>query len=172
MLKKTSADVKKRVVFRIVSSLIFREKATKSHAKWMKTILVHKNQQNITRRTLFLSKKPIFSEFWGPPWVLPDLLGPPGKFPKSFFFLIHGQLRLITTVDGLREASGRTLGCFQAPPGGASRRPQGMILHRFWNQFCTSETNQKCKKCRKFAGPPVQRRVRSWSNLPCCKISI
>ena len=58
---------KKRVVFPIVRSLIFREKASKSHAKRMKTILVHKNRQKITRGTLLFRKKTIFSEFLGSP---------------------------------------------------------------------------------------------------------
>ena len=60
MLKKTSANAKKRVAFFIACSLLFRDKSSKSHAKRMKTILVHKNQQKITRATLLFSKKTIF----------------------------------------------------------------------------------------------------------------
>ena len=69
MLKNTSADAEKRVVFFIIFSSIFREKMTKNHAKRVKTILVHKNRQKITRGPLLLSKKTIFSEFLGSPRV-------------------------------------------------------------------------------------------------------
>ena len=133
---------KKHIVFCTAFSLIFREKSSKNQAKRMKTILVHKNRQKITRGTLLFSKKTVFSEFLGCPWVPRGLLGRPGKFPKSLISLIHGQLRLKTTVDGLREASGRLRG--------ASRRPQGTILRLFLVQFCTSERNKKYKKCRDY----------------------
>ena len=120
---------KKRVVFPIVCSLIFRGKASKIHAKRMKTILVFKNHHKITRGTLLFSKKTLFSEFLGSPWIPRGLLGRPGKFPKSLIFLIHGQLRLKTTVDGLREASGRPARCLQAPPGYDFASIFGSILH-------------------------------------------
>ena len=138
MSKKNKRRCEKRIVFSIVCSLIFREKASKSHAKRMKTILQHKNRQKITRGKLLFSKKTLFSNFLGFPWVPRGVLGRPGKFLKSLIFLIHVQLRLKTTVDGLREASGR--------PPDASRRPQGWILRRFLDQFCTSETNKKMQK--------------------------
>ena len=120
---------KKRVVFSIVCSLIFRKKSSKSYAKRMKTILVHKNRQKITRGTLLFSKKTIFSQFLGSPWVPGGLPGRPGKFPKSLISLIHGQLRLKTTVDGLRETSGRPPSCLQAPPGYDFTSIFGSILH-------------------------------------------
>ena len=120
---------RKRVVLPIVCSLIFRGKASKSHAKRMKTILVFKNHHKITRGTLLFSKKTLFSEFFGSPWIPRGLLGRPGKFPKSVIFLIHGQLRLKTTVDGLREASGRPPRCLQAPPGYDFALIFGSILH-------------------------------------------
>ena len=129
MMKKTSADGKKRIVFPIVCSLIFRGKASKIHAKRMKTILVFKNRHKITRGTLLLSKKTIFSEFWGSPWIPRGLLGRPCKFLKSLIFLIHGQLRLKTKVDGLQEASGRLPRCFQKPPGYDFKSIFGIILH-------------------------------------------
>ena len=125
-----------------VFSLIFHEKSTNNHAKRVKTIFVHKNRQKITRGTLSFSKKTIFSEFLGSHWVSRGLPGRPGEFPKSLISLIHGQLRLKTTVDGLREASGRLRG--------ASRRPPGTILRLFLVQFCTSERNKKYKKCRDY----------------------
>ena len=138
MSKKNKRRCEKRIVFSIVCSLLFREKACKSHAKRMITMLQHKNRQKITRGKLLFSKKTLFSNFLGFPWVPRGVLGRPGKFLKSLIFLIHGQLRLKTTVDGLREASGR--------PPDASRRPQGWTLRRFLDQFCTSETNKKMQK--------------------------
>ena len=134
---------KKRVVFSIVCSLIFREKASKSHAKRMKTILVHKNRQKITRGTLLFSKKTIFSEFLGSPWVPGGLPGRPGKLTKSLISLIHGQLRLKTTVDGLREASGRLPRCLQASPGYDFASIFGSIL--------ISKTNPKMQKVLKIS---------------------
>ena len=129
MWKKTSADAKNRIVFSIACSLIFREKASKSHAKRMKTILQHKNRQKITRGKLLFSKKTLFSKFLGFPWVPRGVLGRPGKFLKSLIFLIHGQLRLKTTVDGLREASGRPPRCLQATPGYDFASIFASILH-------------------------------------------
>ena len=67
MLKKTSDDVKKRIVFFIVFSSIFLEKTLENHAKRVKTILVHKNQQKIARGTLLFSKETLFSKFLEPP---------------------------------------------------------------------------------------------------------
>ena len=129
MSKKNKRRCEKRIVFSIVCSLIFREKASKSHAKRMKTILQHKNRQKITRGKLLFSKKTLFSKFLGFPWVPRGVLGRPGKFLKSLIFLIHGQLRLKTTVDGLREASGRPPRCLQAPPGYDFASIFGSILH-------------------------------------------
>ena len=95
----------------------------------MKTILQHKNRQKITRGKLLFSKKTLFSKFLGFPWVPRGVLGRPGKFLKSLIFLIHGQLRLKTTVDGLREASGRPPKCLQAPPGYDFAAIFGSTLH-------------------------------------------
>ena len=120
---------KKRIVFSIVCSLIFREKASKSHAKRMKTILVHKNRQKITRGTLFFSKNTLFSQFLGSPRVPKGLPGRPGKFTKSLIFLIHGELRPKTSPGGLREASGRPRRSPQAPSGYDFASIFGSILH-------------------------------------------
>ena len=67
MLKKTSDDAKKRIVFFIDFSSIFREKSTENHAKSVETSFVHKNRRKRTFGTPFFSKKSIFSEFWFPP---------------------------------------------------------------------------------------------------------
>ena len=74
-------------------------------------------------------KKTIFSEFLGSPRVPRGVSGRPGKFTKSFIFLIYGQLRLKTRVDGLREASGRPRRSPQAPSGYDFASIFGSILH-------------------------------------------
>ena len=117
MLKKTSDDAKKRIVFSIDFSSIFREKSTGNHAKSAETGFVHKNRRKSTFGTPFFSKKSIFIEFLGSPRVPRGVPGRPRNVPKSLIFLIHGQFRLKTSPDGLREASGRPRSSPQAPPG-------------------------------------------------------
>ena len=117
MLKKTSDDTKNRIVFFIDFSSIFREKYTKNRAKSVETSFVHKNRRKSTFGTPFFSKKSIFSEFLGSPRVPRGVPGRPRNVPKSLIFLMHGQFRLKTSPDGLREASGRPRSSPQAPPG-------------------------------------------------------
>ena len=117
MLKKTSDDVKKHIVFFIDFSSIFREKSTENRAKSVKTSLMHTNRRKITFGTPFFSKKTIFSEFLGSPRVPRAVPGRPGKFTKSLIFLIHGELRPKTSPGGLREASGRPRRSPQVPSG-------------------------------------------------------
>ena len=117
MLKKTSDDAKKRIVFFIIFSSIFREKSTKNRANSVETSFVHKNRRKSTFGTPFFSKKSIFSDFLGSPRVPRGVPGRPRNVPKSLIFLIHGQFRLKTSPDGLREASGRPRSSPQAPPG-------------------------------------------------------
>ena len=138
MLKKTSDDVKKRIVFFIDCSSTFREKPTENRAKSVETSFVHRNRRKSTFETPLFSKKSIFSEFLGSPRVPRAVPGRPGKFTKSLIFLIHGELRLKTT----RTASRRP----QEGPGGLPRRPQGTILHRFFDRFWTSKTSEKIQK--------------------------
>ena len=129
MLKKTSDDAKKRIVFFIDFSSIFREKSTENHAKSVETSFVHKNRRKSTFGTPFFSKKSIFSEFLGSPRVPRAVPGRPGKFTKSLIFLIHGELRPKTSPGGLREASGRPRRSPQAPSGYDFASIFGSILH-------------------------------------------
>ena len=121
MLKKASADVKKCIAFFIGFSSFFRKKSTENRAESVKTSFVHKNRQ--------FRKKSIFNEFLGSPRVPRGVSGRPGKFTKSLIFLIHGELRLKTKVDGLREASGRPRRSPQAPSGYDFASIFGSILH-------------------------------------------
>ena len=129
MLKKTSDDAKKHIVFFIDFSSIFREKSTKNRAKSVETSFVHKNRRKSTFGTPFFSKNSIFSEFLGSPRIPRAVPGRPGKFTKSLIFLIHGELRPKTSPGGLREASGRARRSPQAPSGYNFALIFGSILH-------------------------------------------
>ena len=129
MLQKTSDDVKKRIVFFIDFSSIFREKSTENCAKSMETSFVHKNRQKSTFGTPFFSKRSSFSKFLGSPRVPRAVPGRPGKLMKSLIFLIHGELRPKTSPGGLREASGRPRRSPQAPSGYYFASIFGSILH-------------------------------------------
>ena len=137
MLKKTSGGAKKRIVFFIDFSSIFREKSTKNHAKSVETSFVHKNRRKSTFGTPFFSKKSIFSEFLGSPRVPRAVPGRPRKFTKSMVNCVRKRVR---------AASGRP----QEGPGAPPRRPQGTILRRFSDQFCTSKTNENIQKVLKI----------------------
>ena len=138
MLKKTSDAAKKRIAFFIDFSSIFREKSTENHAKSVETSFLHKNRRKSTFRTPFFSKKSIFSEFLASPRVPRAVPGRPGKFTnRSFFSFMVNCAR-----KRARAASGRP----REGPGGPPRRPQGTILRRFLDRFCTSTTNEKTYK--------------------------
>ena len=129
MLKKTSDDAKKHIVFFIDFSSIFRDKSTKNRAKSVETSFVHKNRRKSTFGTPFFSKKSIFSEFLGSPRLPWAVLGRPRKFIKSLIILIHSEIRQKTSPGGLREASGRPRRSPQAPSGYDFASIFGSILH-------------------------------------------
>ena len=139
MLKKTSDDAKKHIVFFIDFSSNFREKSAENHAKSVETSFVHKNRRKSTFGTPFFSKKSIFSEFLGSPRVPRAVPGRPGKFTKSLIFLIHGELRPKTRPDGLRKAP-------EVPPGALRVR----FCVDFSDRFCTSKTNENIQKVLKI----------------------
>ena len=122
MLKKTSDDVKKRVVFFIDFSSILREKSMENRAKSMTNAIVHKNRETIASGTPFFSKETIFGESLGPPWVASALPGRPGSVPKSLIFRIFSNFLLACR--------------FRAAPGVSWDR-FGSIFHRFSVDFGT-----------------------------------
>ena len=89
----------------------------KSCKKRGNQLCAQKSTKQHVRNAVFLAKKSIFSEFLGSPRVPRAVPGRPGKLTKSLIFLIHGELRLKTSPDGLREASGRPRRSPQAPSG-------------------------------------------------------
>ena len=140
MLKKTSADVKKRIAFFIDFSSIFRGKSTENRSKSVKTSFMHKNwekkKSRLERR--FLAKNRFLANFWalpGSPGASRD--DPENSQNRSFFsFMVNCAWKRA------RTASGRP----QEGPRGPPRRPQGTILHRFSDRFCTSKTNENIQK--------------------------
>ena len=138
MLKKTSDDAKKRIVFFIDFSSIFREKSKENHAKSVETSFVHKNRRKSTFGTPFFAKNRFLANFWAPPGSPgPSREDPENSQNRAFFSFMVNCAR-----KRAREASGRP----QEGPGGPPRRPQGTILRRFSDRFCTSKTNENIQK--------------------------
>ena len=97
MLKKTSDAVKKRIVFFMDFSSIFREKSTENRAKSVETSFVHKKIDEKARsERRFFSKKTIFCEILGSPENEPGR--PPGGLRKAPEVL-PGALRVRFCVD-------------------------------------------------------------------------
>ena len=114
-------------------SLIFHRFFEKNRRKimqkaWKPALCAKIDEKAPSERRLF-SKKSIFREFLGSPWVPRGLSGRPGNVPKSLMSLIHCQFRLQTSPDGLREASGRPRRSPQAPSGYDFASIFGSILH-------------------------------------------
>ena len=64
MLKKTSGDAKKRIVFFIDFSSIFREKSTENRAKSVgNQLCAQKIDENARSERRFLAKNQIFANF-------------------------------------------------------------------------------------------------------------
>ena len=138
--EKNQATMRKNTSFFSVDfSSIFREKSTENHAKRVETSFVHKNRRKSTFGTSFFSKQSIFSEFLGSPRV-PRAV-PENLQNRSFFSFMVNCAR-----KRARAASGRP----QEGPGGPPRRPQGTILRRFSDRFCTSKTNENIQKVLKI----------------------
>ena len=123
MLKKTSDDAKKRIVFFIEKN---RRKIVQ---KAWKPALCTKIDEKTRSERRFFRKKSIFGEFLGSPRVPRAVPRRPGKVTKSLIFLIHGELRPKTSPGGLREASGRPRRSPQAPSGYDFASIFGSILH-------------------------------------------
>ena len=141
MLKKTSGEAKKRIIFFIDFSSIFREKSTENHAKSVETSFVHKNRRKNTFGTPS-AKNRFLANFWAPPGSPgPSRDDPENSQNRSFFSFMVNCAR-----KRARAASGRP----REGPGGPPRRPQGTILRRFSDRFCTSKTNENIQKVLKI----------------------
>ena len=125
MLKKTSDDAKNTPFFSLIFHRFFEKNQRKIVQKEWKPALCTKIDEKARSERRFLAK----NRFLGSPRVPRAVPGQPGKFTKSFIFLIHGELRPKTSPGGLREASGRPWRSPQAPSGYDFASIFGSILH-------------------------------------------
>ena len=101
---------------------------------WKPTLCITIDEKARSERR-FLAKNRFLANFWAPPGSPgPSRDDPENSQNRSLFsFVVNcGRKRA-------RTASGRP----QEGPGGPPRRPQGTILRRFSDRFCTSKTNEK-----------------------------
>ena len=131
---------KKHIVFLIVFSAIFREKSTKNNAKRVKTILVHKNRQKITRGTLLFSKNNDFFEIFGVPLGPQGASGTTREIAKIAHF--SRSWSIARENDGGRPRGGLEKAP-EAPPGALSVR----FCVDLWIRFAHQKQTKKRKKC-------------------------
>ena len=120
----------------------FRETSTKNHAKRVKTILVHKNRQKITRGTLLFSKNNDFFEIFGVPLGPQGASGTTREIAKNAHF--SRSWSIARESDGGRPLVGL---------GKAPKAPPGALSVRFcvdlWIRFAHQKQAKKRKKCLK-----------------------
>ena len=116
MLKKTSDDAKKRIVFS-------RKIDGKSCKKRGNQLCAQKSTKKHVRNAVFLAKNRFLANFWAPPGS-PGLSrdDPENSQNRSFFSFMVNCAR-----KRARAASGRP----RESPGGPPRRPQGTIASIF-----------------------------------------
>ena len=138
MLKKTSADVKNASFFSLIFRRFFAKNRRKIVQKAWKPALCTKIDEKARSEGRFLAKNQFLANFWAPPGSPgPSRDDPENSQNRSFFSFMVNCAR-----KRARAASGRP----QEGPGGPPRRPQGTILRRFLDRFCTSKTNEKTQK--------------------------
>ena len=142
MLKKTSDDAKKHIVFSLIFHRFFEKNRRKIVQKAWKPALCTKIDEKARSERRFLAKNRFLANFWAPPGSPgPSRDDPENSQNRSFFSFMVNCAR-----KRAREASGRP----QEGPGGPPRRPQGTILRRFSDRFCTSKTNENIQKVLKI----------------------
>ena len=142
MLKKTSDDVKKHIVFSLIFHRFFEKNRRKIMQKAWKPALCTKIDEKARSERRFLAKNRFLANFWAPPGSPgPSRDDPENSQNRSFFSFMVDCVR-----KRARAASGRP----QEGPGGPPRRPQGTILRRFSDRFCTSKTNENIQKVLKI----------------------
>ena len=141
MLKKTSDDAKKRIVFSLNFHRFFEKSRRKIVQKAQKPALCTKIDEKACSECRFLAKNRFLANFWAPPGSPgPSRDDPENSQNRSFFSFMVNCAR-----KRARAASGRP----REGPGGPPRRPQGTILRRFLDRFCMSKTNEKMQKVLK-----------------------
>ena len=128
--------------FSLIFHRFFEKNRRKIMQKAWKPALCTKIDEKARSERRFLAKNRFLANFWAPP-------GSPGASRddpensqnRSFFSFMVNCAR-----KRARAASGRP----QEGPGGPPRRPQGTILRRFSDRFCTSKTNENIQKVLKI----------------------
>ena len=138
MLKKTSADAKKRIVF-FIFHRFFEKNRRKIAQKAWKPALCTKIDEKARSERRSLAKNRSLAKFWAPPGSPgPSRDDPENSQNRSFFSFMVNCAR-----KRARAASGRP----QKGPGGPPRRPQGTILRRFSDRFWRQKQTKTYKKC-------------------------
>ena len=128
--------------FSFIFHRFFEKNRRKIMQKAWKPALCTKIDEKARSERRFFSKKSIFSEFLAPPGSPgPSRDDPEDSQNRAFFSFMVNCAR-----KRARAASGRP----QEGPGGPPRRPQGTILRRFSDRFCTSKTNENIQKVLKI----------------------
>ena len=141
VLKKTSADAKKHIVFVIVVSSIFRGNRWKIVQNvWKPAMCTEIDKKSRVERS-FLTKQRFLMHFWGPPGSPRASRDDPRNSRNRWFlsFMVDCAWKRRWTASGRPRES----------PVGASRRPQGTILRWFLDRFCTSKPNENVQKMLK-----------------------
>ena len=142
MLKKTSDDAKNTSFFSLIFHQFFEKNRRKIMQKAWKTALCTKIDEKARSERRFLAKNRFLANFGAPPGSPgPSRDGPENSQNRSFFSFMMNCAR-----KRARAASGRP----REGPGGTPRRPQGTILRRFSDRFCTSKTNENIQKVLKI----------------------
>ena len=142
MLKKTSDDAKKRCVFSLIFHRFFEKNRRKVMQKAWKPALCTKIGEKARLKRRILAKNRILANFWAPPGSPgPSRDDPENSQNRPFFSFM---------VNCARKRARATSGWPQEGPGGPPRRPQGTILRRFSDRFCTSKTNENIQKVLKI----------------------
>ena len=110
-----------------------------NRSKSVKTVFVHKDRQKFTFGMTSFNKQLIFNGFLRCPCVARGLSGRPGNVPKSFIFLVCGQLCMKTGPDDPLEGSR------ECP--GVPRSPTGCHFKSILDQFSMSKSMEKDAKC-------------------------
>ena len=124
--------------FSLIFHRFFEKNRRKIMQKAWKPALCTKINEKARSERRFLAKNRFLANFWAPP-------GSPGPSRDD---LENSQNRLFFSfmVNCARKRARAASGRPREGPGGPPRRPQGTILCRFLDRYCTSKTNEKNAK--------------------------
>ena len=128
--------------FSLIFHRFFEKNQRKIMQKARKPALCTKIDEKARSERRFLPKNRFLANFWASP-------GSPGPSRDD---LENSQNRSFFSfmVNCARKRAWAASGRPQEGPGGPPRRPQGTILRRFSDRFCTSKTNKNIQKVLKI----------------------